>query len=73
MSIRAVGTLLPRRGKADPASTNRASWLGKKEKINEFEYKDNRSVLTQIKLMQVEMRIHLDIKFRVGFKEPLTS
>ena len=44
----------------------------KKEIIEEFKYKDDRSVLIQIKLMQVEMRIHLDVKFRVWFKEPLT-
>ena len=43
----------------------------KKEIIKEFGYKNNRSVLIQIKLMQVEMRIHLDMKFRVWFKEPL--
>jgi hypothetical protein len=43
----------------------------KKEIMKEFRYKDNRSILTQIKLMQVEMRIHLDMKFRVWLKEPL--
>ena len=45
----------------------------KKEIIKEFGYKDNRSVLIQIKLLQVEMRIHLDMKFKVWFKEPLTT
>jgi len=45
----------------------------KREIIKEFGYKDNRSILIQIKLMQVEMRIHIDIKFRVWIKEPLTS
>jgi hypothetical protein len=42
----------------------------KKEIMNKFNYKDNRSILTQIKLMQVEMRIFIDIKFRVKFREP---
>jgi len=44
----------------------------KREIINEFNYKDNRSVMIQIKLMQVEMRVHLDMRFRIWFKEPLT-
>jgi len=44
----------------------------KREIIEEFGYKDNRSVLIQIKLMQVEMRVHIDMKFRVWIKEPLT-
>ena len=44
----------------------------KKEIMKEFGYKDNRSVLMQLKLLQVEMRVHLDMKFRVWFKEPLT-
>ena len=45
----------------------------KKEIMKEFGYKDNRSVLMQLKLLQVEMRVHLDMKFRVWFKEPLTA
>lgn len=45
----------------------------KREIIKEFGYKDNRSVLTQVKLMQVEMRIRIDMKFRVWIKEPLIS
>ena len=44
----------------------------KREIIKEFGYKDNRSILIQIKLMQVEMRIHIDMTFRVWIKEPLT-
>ena len=44
----------------------------KREIINEFDYKDNRSVMIQIKLMQVEMRVHLDMRFRIRFLEPLT-
>jgi hypothetical protein len=42
----------------------------KKEIMKIFNYKDNRSILTKIKLMQVEMRIVIDIKFRVKFREP---
>jgi len=45
----------------------------KREVIEEFGYKDNRSVLIQIKLMQVELRIHIDMKFKVWIKELLTS
>ena len=45
----------------------------KKEIIKEFGYEDNRSILIQIKLLQVERRIHLDMKFRVWFKEPPTT
>jgi hypothetical protein len=45
----------------------------KKGIIDEFGYKDNRSILIQIKLMQVEMRIHIDMKFRVWIKELFTS
>jgi hypothetical protein len=42
----------------------------KKEIMKEFNYRDNRSILTQIKLMQFEMRIIIDLRFRVKFREP---
>jgi hypothetical protein len=38
---------------------------------DEFGCKDNRSILTQVKVMQAELRIHIDMKFRVWIKEPL--
>jgi hypothetical protein len=39
----------------------------------EFEYKDDRSVQTQIKLMQTEAKIRIQSRVKVWIKEPQTD
>lgn len=42
-----------------------------KEVLREFNYKDKRSALMQIKLMQVEMRVVINLNFTVKILKPL--
>ena len=44
----------------------------KKAISDEFWDAADRSILTQMKLMQAERRIHIDVKFRVWVKDPRT-